>query len=112
MNSTVVKTRLLSSLSLLILLLAACAPAVVAPEPSMEQQPVPAVAIEPTATVFAPVDSAPVQPATDVAVAPTESVATPLPVATSRGPNLEATDPRTVNLASGGLQFVEFFRFT
>ena len=33
-------------------------------------------------------------------------------VATSRGPNLEATDPSSVNLASGGLQLVEFFRFT
>ena len=34
------------------------------------------------------------------------------PVATSRGPDLEATDPTTVRLASGGLQLVEFFRFT
>jgi hypothetical protein len=33
-------------------------------------------------------------------------------VATSRGPNLEATDPATVSLASGHLQLVEFFRFT
>jgi hypothetical protein len=33
-------------------------------------------------------------------------------VATSRGPDLEATDPTTVNLASGQLQLVEFFRFT
>ena len=33
-------------------------------------------------------------------------------IATSRGPNLEATDPTTVNLASGQLQLVEFFRFT
>jgi len=33
-------------------------------------------------------------------------------VATSRGPNLEATDPFTVVLASGQLQLVEFFRFT
>ena len=33
-------------------------------------------------------------------------------VATSRGPNLEATDPTTVSLASGQLQLVEFFRFT
>ncbi|HZM20598.1 MAG TPA: hypothetical protein VFC02_02575 [Anaerolineales bacterium] len=34
------------------------------------------------------------------------------PVATSRGPNLEATDPSTVSLGSGQIQFVEFFRFT
>ena len=44
---------------------------------------------------------------------PTEAlVATEIPVATSRGPELHATDPATVKLASGGLQFVEFFRFT
>ena len=34
------------------------------------------------------------------------------PVATSRGPELHATDPTTVSLASGQMQFVEFFRFT
>jgi hypothetical protein len=42
--------------------------------------------------------------------------ATPPPtvqaMATSRGPNLEAIDPTTVQLASGGVQFIEFFRFT
>lgn len=32
--------------------------------------------------------------------------------ATSRGPELEATDPEQVALDSGGLQLVEFFRFT
>ncbi len=37
---------------------------------------------------------------------------TPAPVATSRGPDLEATDPLTVSLASGEIQLVEFFRFT
>jgi ABC-type Fe3+-hydroxamate transport system substrate-binding protein len=41
--------------------------------------------------------------------------ATPAPtvqmVVTSRGPHLEATDPKTVRMASGGLQFVEFFEF-
>ena len=46
----------------------------------------------------------------------TASVPTPAvtvqAIATSRGPNLEATDPATVNLASGQLQLVEFFRFT
>ncbi|MCJ7436080.1 MAG: hypothetical protein MUO77_21590 [Anaerolineales bacterium] len=47
-------------------------------------------------------------------LSPTEAPAmlTPQAVATSRGPNLEATDPSTVKLASGGLQLVEFFRFT
>jgi hypothetical protein len=33
-------------------------------------------------------------------------------IATSRGPNLEATNPAIVELASGQLQLVEFFRFT
>jgi len=60
---------------------------------------------------------APSQTATQVS----ESVAQPqvtneaptvVAVATSRGPNLEATDPASVNLASGQLQLVEFFRFT
>ncbi len=35
-----------------------------------------------------------------------------VPAATSRGPNLEATDPLSVKLDSGELQLVEFFRFT
>jgi hypothetical protein len=49
-------------------------------------------------------------PPTEVPIeAPTE---TPQAVATSRGPDLEATDPATVSLASGDLQLVEFFRFT
>lgn len=41
--------------------------------------------------------------------APTQ---TPFPVAASRGPNLQATDPAAVSLASGQYQLVEFFRFT
>ncbi|MFN8413978.1 MAG: hypothetical protein U0Z26_16480 [Anaerolineales bacterium] len=79
-----------------VLLTASCAAATPAPV-SM-----PAV----TATV------ASVDPSVPVA---TEAVQTAIPVqavATSRGPNLEATDPNTVSLASGQLQLVEFFRFT
>jgi hypothetical protein len=51
------------------------------------------------------------QPLVDPGVTstPTEPV---LPVATSRGSDLEATDPALVTLASGGLQLIEFFRFT
>jgi hypothetical protein len=60
--------------------------------------------ILPTATLAAPTFSPPTQPA--------PADATALPMATSRGPQLHATDPATVSLASGGLQFVEFFRFT
>jgi hypothetical protein len=33
-------------------------------------------------------------------------------IPTSRGPDLAASDPAAVRLASGGLQLVEFFRFT
>jgi hypothetical protein len=58
-----------------------------------------ASASQPAATAE-PMTSAPSQPA-EVQ-----------PVPTSRGPNLEATDPSTVSLASGQLQLVEFFRFT
>jgi hypothetical protein len=72
-------------------------------------------------------DVTPIAVSTDAVVIPAteaeELVATPLSptatqsvevqaVATSRGPNLEATDPTTVSLASGQLHLVEFFRFT
>jgi len=69
--------------------------------------------------------SAPPTQTAPLAAPPVEATAAPLdsatkpaeipsaqPVATSRGPNLEATDPATVSLASGQLQLVEFFRFT
>jgi len=92
--------------SLLVVLLAACAPAPVTDVPA---QPVIPVAIEPSATPLA----APATPTLEAATqAPVVDAPTALPVATSRGPDLEATDPSTVSLASGGLHFVEFFRFT
>jgi hypothetical protein len=99
-----VKPRLFFlSLGLVALLLAGCAPSAISTT-------APAAAA-PTNTAPAPV------PASETAVpvaseAATEASQQPLPVATSRGPNLEATDPSTVSLASGGLQLVEFFRFT
>ena|SRR5215216_1001878 len=90
-----------TSLVLFAVLLAACAPATSTAAPvkpvlerSLTPSSVPAVAATPTAPLSTAASS-------DVQ-----------PVATSRGPNLEATDPTTVNLASGGLQLVEFFRFT
>ncbi len=65
------------------------------------------------------VDSSPVMEATSAITevstqAPTlaESSGEPGITITPRGPDLVATDPTTVNLASGGLQLVEFFRFT
>lgn len=101
------KLRLFPALSLLAVLLVACAPATTPAEP-------PAAAtrplIEPSVTVAVPT----LEPATQSVLSETtEAIApTPIPVATSRGPDLHATDPTTVRLASGGLQFVEFFRFT
>ena len=99
------KTRLRTVLLLGMLLAAACAktpastPAAVLPPSETKAAPT----VAPTATLtFAP------EPTTS----PVPEAATALPVATSRGPNLEATDPSMVALASGSLQLVEFFRFT
>jgi hypothetical protein len=101
------------SLVLFAVLIAACAPATstvpLAASPSAEPSLVPS----PTALVQA-------TPSVDLTATYTlellsatpPSDAQPVGVATSRGPNLEATGPTTVNLASGGLQLVEFFRFT
>jgi len=98
------KIRTSSTLILVTVLLAACAPAQRASptDPSSATQP-PAVDV-PTETLTVPTIESETQSA------PSEAAA--LPVATSRGPDLHATDPTTVSLASGGLQFVEFFRFT
>ncbi|HMV97198.1 MAG TPA: hypothetical protein PKE48_12945 [Anaerolineales bacterium] len=83
----------------------ACAPAAATnPPPAAEL---------PTATTAPAADAIPTATGEVAApVVPTQAVAEVLPVATSRGPNLEATDPTTVNLAAGQLQLVEFFRFT
>jgi hypothetical protein len=91
--------------ALAVLLASACAPTV----PASTSAPVDASVTpvsQPTAEVVVP--NLTVQP--EATLAPTKVAA--LPVATSRGPNLEATDPATVQLVSGGLQLVEFFRFT
>jgi len=101
------KTRLLPSLILIAVLLAACAPASTATDPPAAATQPP---IQPSATLADPTLEPATQPALD---APTEAPAsTPPPLATSRGPDLHATDPSTVSLASGQMQFVEFFRFT
>lgn len=105
------RPRFLASLILAALFLAACASgtstlAPVQPEavgPSQPPSEDPAVAATQVSDPIA--TSLPEQPA---ATAPVEA----LPAATSRGPDLHATDPATVSLASGGLQLVEFFRFT
>jgi hypothetical protein len=99
------RTRLLLILGLFAVFLAACVPA----KGASPTNPPAAVTEPPTIFVSTATLAAPtLEPATQ----PAESEATALPIATSRGPDLEATDPTTVSLASGGLQFVEFFRFT
>ena len=92
-----VKKRFFFSLALVPLLVAACAPAAstAAPGKAETSPAVPTISPSPAAEVNAETLS----PA-------------PLPIATSRGPELHATDPTTVSLAAGDLQLVEFFRFT
>ena len=95
------RIRLFPSLMLLVIYLAACAPVSGSVSPSQ-------TAAMPSPTLLSTLNSA-----TPAELSPAEALApTPLPVATSRGPELHATDPTTVSLASGGLQLVEFFRFT
>ena len=104
------KLRLLPGLSLIAVLLAACAP-VETPIISGLPTPTAVESAAPPSTEFSSIIPT-LETATQVQV-PTEAPpATLLPAATSRGPELEATDPTTVNLASGQIQFVEFFRFT
>lgn len=96
--------RFFTSLILLAVLLTACSPATATVSPAQPATVEASATLPPSPTLDA---------ASQATVAPTEALApTPLPIATSRGPNLEATDPSTVSLASGGLQLMEFFRFT
>ena len=85
-------------------LLTACAPK---PAATPESQPA-AVDSAPLAVSTAPAqESAPLAVSTEPA-----QESAPEAVPTSRGDQLQATDPATVALASGGLQLVEIFRFT
>lgn len=95
-----IKPRLFASLALLAVFAAACAPATSTTIPAQL----------PTATLSAAEST---NPSSQATAAPTDTLApTALPIATSRGPDLHATDPATVSLAAGQLQLVEFFRFT
>ncbi len=100
-------SRLLLTFSLFAVLLAsACAPAVTSsPAPAVDASATPASPPDVTVTSEVTVTSP-----SEATLVPTEAVI--LPVATSRGAELHATDPASVALASGGLQLVEFFRFT
>ena len=96
---------------LIILLIAGCAPAASEPvQPEAPVLPAEPVTEEPPAP---PTPTATLAPVVATEPSMTEAPAVePQVVVTSRGPNLEATDPSTVSLASGELQLVEFFRFT
>jgi len=95
------KNRLffLSGCLLIALVAVSCAPAAVT-ESAAPVEPAPATEAN------VPTNEAP------TSIALTEEVPVVQPVATSRGADLHATDPSTVSLASGQLQFVEFFRYT
>jgi hypothetical protein len=66
----------------------------------------------PTAVPLVETTNSPLMPPAILTVEPTLAGTDALSYPTSRGPDLFATDPSTVNLASGGLLLVEFFRFT
>jgi hypothetical protein len=100
-------TTLRTSLFLIAVLLGACAAASTSTNsPAAATQPPIQLGITRAAPTLETATQHPLDTPTET------SVPTLLPVATSRGPNLEATDPTTVSLASGQVQFVEFFRFT
>ena len=94
-----IKPRFLLSLILIAVFAVACSPAT--PTPTSAQP----VAISPTQ--MPPSATTTVETVLQATLSPSETLApTPFPVVTSRGPHLEATDPKTVSMAAGGLQFV------
>jgi len=104
------KTRSFLALSLLtVLLVVSCSPSKAPAPVQTEAPPEPAVPVSEQHPV--PVETEAVIVATEAP--PTEASALEQPIEfVSRGPDLEATDPASVNLVSGDIQLVEFFRFT
>jgi hypothetical protein len=98
--------RLRAALTLAALLMTACASAATPAQTPDGGAPTPAAiaTVRETAPPVAEPSLAPAHTSTLTVTAPT-------PFATSRGDELEATDPDTVTLASGGPQVVEFFAF-
>jgi hypothetical protein len=111
--STLLPLRGVRRISLLaVLLLAACAPAtspnLVKPEASTPPAPLENESV----VVPTPTPTETQSQATITEVLPTEALTeVPQVMATSRGPNLEATDPNTYTRATGEVQLVEFFAF-
>ena len=106
MRSRVAGIWLRTSLLVIPTLLTACAPRATPVRAPLAATEAP-IATATQAATGAPLPIASATLAPTVTQPPTELP----PVATSRGDLLEATDPDTVTLASGGLQLVEFFAF-
>ncbi len=85
-----------------VFLLSACTPATTTPAPAEPAQ-LPEPSSAPTAEISAPAVL------TEEALSPNAEPIVVIP--TSRGNQLEATDPTTVNIASGEPQLIEFFAF-
>lgn len=101
--------KTLATLGLLtVTLLAACTPSAIAPPPTETiSEEAPAEVVQETQQEVEPTTP----PAETLAEITPTPAAEPLPMPTSRGDSLVATDPKTVNLVSGGPQLVEFFAF-
>lgn len=95
------KPILLFSALILMLLLAACGPKAV---------PTPDLVVEPPAASPLPSELPAVSPTLPAATG-ISATAVPVAAPTSRGPDLVATDPTTVNLQSGTPTLLEFFAF-
>ena len=112
--STVLRTgpSILLRISLLtVLLLASCAPAA-SPAP-VQTEAHAAPMTEPPQDLSTPTPAMVEASVMETDMPSTEAPAEmPLAIATSRGSDLEASDPTSVSLNSGELQLVEFFRFT
>ena len=103
------RSKLLTLGLLGVFILSACTPNASAPSPTQTPAPEPA-APAPTAPVSAPSGASEVS---EVASAAPEiaEIEEPEIIPTSRGDELHATDPATVNIASGEPQLIEFFAF-
>jgi len=86
---------------LAVFMLSACTPTASAPASDS--------GVEPTAAPLQ--EEAPAPAATEAPVESEPVAVEPMGVPTSRGSQLVATDPNTVNLASGEPQLIEFFAF-
>ncbi len=105
---SVVSTSFVSLSLVIVLLVSACAPAT-----ETAETPSATVAVEASATPLVEASTPTLEIATQPSVVLTVTLPVDaIPAATSRGPDLHATDPTTVSLATGQLHFVEFFRFT